>query len=91
MLLSIEGFNMLAQVTYIPKFIMADSEEEFMPLFVTASAAFVENNPTHLPAGRWADVGRPTISNIFDTAGRRRAGIGATHDARPMPRFLELT
>ena len=36
-------------------------------------------------------VGLPAISNVFDTAGRRRAGIGSTHDARPMPRFLELT
>ena len=32
---------MLAQVTYIQKFIMADSEDEFMPIFVAASAAFV--------------------------------------------------
>ena len=32
---------MLAQVTYIHKFIMADSEDEFMPIFVAASAAFV--------------------------------------------------
>ena len=32
---------MLAQVTYIPKFIMADSKEEFMLIFVAASAAFV--------------------------------------------------
>ena len=51
-LLSIEGFNTLAQVTYIPKFIMADSEDEFMPIFIAASAAFVANNPKHLPAGR---------------------------------------
>ena len=43
---------MLAQVTYIQKFIMADSEDEFMPIFVAASAAFVANNPKHLPAGR---------------------------------------
>ena len=82
---------MVAQVTYIPKFIMADSEDEFMLIFVAASAAFVANNLTHLPAGRRAGVGRSAISNIFDTAGRRRAGIGSTHDARPMPRFLELT
>ena len=82
---------MLAQVTYIPKFIMADSEDELMLIFVAASAAFVANNPKHLPAGRRAGVGRPAISNIFDTAGRRRAGFGSTHDARPMPRFLELT
>ena len=78
---------MLAQVTYIPKFIVADSEDEFMPICIAASAAFVANNPKHLPPGR-----RPAaISNIFDTAGRRRAGIGSTHDARPMPQFLELT
>ena len=32
---------MLAQVTYIKKFVMADSEAEFMPIFVAASAAFV--------------------------------------------------
>ena len=32
---------MLAQVTYIQKFIMADSEDEFMPIVVAASAAFV--------------------------------------------------
>ena len=82
---------MLAQVTYIPKFIMTDSEDEFMPIVVAASAAFVANNPKHLPAGRRVGVGRPAISNIFDTAGRRHAGIGSMHDARPMPRFLELT
>ena len=43
---------MLAQVTYIPKFIMADSEDEFMPIFIAASAAFVASNSKHLPAGR---------------------------------------
>ena len=78
---------MLAQVTYIPKFIMADSENEFMPIFIAASAAFVANNQKIRRPG----VCRPAISNIFDTAGRRRAGIGSTHDARPMPRFLEFT
>ena len=82
---------MRAQVTYIPNFILADSEDEFMLIFVAASAAFVANNPKHLPAERRANVGRPAISNIFDTAGRRRAGIDSTHDARPMRRFLELT
>ena len=45
-----EGFNMLAQVTNIQKFIMAGSEDEFMPICVAASAAFVANNPKHLPA-----------------------------------------
>ena len=52
MILSIVGFYMLAQVTYIPKFIMADSEDEFMPIVIAASAVFVANNPKHLPAGR---------------------------------------
>ena len=32
---------MLAQVTYIQTFIMVDSEDEFMPIFVAASVAFV--------------------------------------------------
>jgi len=32
---------MLAQVTYIQRFIMADSEDEFMPICVAASAVFV--------------------------------------------------
>ena len=82
---------MLAQVTYIRKFIMADSDDEFIPIVVAASTAFVANNPTYMPAGRRAGVGRPAISNIFDNAGRRRTGIGSTHNARPMPRFLELT
>ena len=56
---------MLAQVTYIQRLIMADSEDEFMPIFVGASAAFVANNPKHLLAGRRADFGRPAVSNIF--------------------------
>ena len=55
-----------------PRVHMANSEDEFMPIYVAVSAAFVANNPKHLPAGR-------------------RAGVGSTHDARPMPRFLELT
>ena len=42
---------MLAQVTYIQKF-MAYSEDEFMPIFVVASAAFGANNPKHLPGRR---------------------------------------
>ena len=32
---------MLAQVTYIQKFNMVDSEDEFMPICVAESAAFV--------------------------------------------------
>ena len=50
--MSIEGINILAQVTYIPTFIMTDSEDEFMTIFIAASAAFVANNPKYLPAGR---------------------------------------
>ena len=65
---------MLAQVTYIQTFIMADSEDEFMPIYVAASAAFVAIWIC------WVGVGRRAISNIFDTAGRRRAGIGRCHD-----------
>ena len=72
--LCIEGFNMLAQVTYIPKFIMAESEDEFMPIVITGTQKICR-----------------AVSNIFDVAGRRRAGIGSTHDAQPMPRFLEFT
>ena len=36
---------MLAQVTYIERFIMADSKDEFMPIFVAACAAFVGMSP----------------------------------------------
>ena len=43
---------MLPQVTYIQMFIMANSEDEFMPIVIAVSAAFVANNPKHLPAGR---------------------------------------
>jgi len=48
---------MLAQVTYIPKFIMTDSEDQFMLIFVYASAAFVANNPKHLEALQGLPVG----------------------------------
>ena len=56
---------MLVQVTYIPNFIIADSEDEFVLIVVAASADFVANNPKHLLAGRRAGVGRPAISNII--------------------------
>ena len=48
---------MLAHVTYTQRFIMGDSKDEFMPIVVAANAAFVANNPKHLPAG-----GRPAGS-----------------------------
>ena len=50
---------MLTQVTYILKFITADSDDEFMPIFVAESAAFVANNSKHRPAGRRAGGRRP--------------------------------
>ena len=82
---------MLAQVTYISKFIMADSEDEFMPICVAASAAFIVNNRNICrPGVGRASAGRPAISDILDTAGQRRAGIGSTHDARPMPHDVPM-
>ena len=85
---------MLAQMTYILKFIMADSEDEFMLSFVAASAAFVANNPKHLPAGRRPPGNikhicyrRPTSCGHRLNARRPAdATIFGTHtDARPMP------
>ena len=72
---------MPAHLTYIQQFIMADSENEFMPIFVAASAAFVANKQKHLPTGRRAGVGRPAVSNIFDTAGRHRLDVRHPADA----------
>ena len=43
---------MLAQVTYIHKFIMADSEDEFMLICVAASAAFGAMSQRFLGPGR---------------------------------------
>ena len=55
---------MLTQVTYIQKFIMADSDDEFMPIFFAASAAFVAIIVSEdLPAGR-ASGGRRPAGNI---------------------------
>ena len=86
---------MLAQVTDIPKFIMADSEDEFMPIFIAASAAFVANNPKHLPAGRrpagnikYICYRRPTsCGHRLDARRSAVATIFGTRitDARPMP------
>ena len=68
---------MLAQVTYIQMFIMADSQDEFMPI-CDVSALKTTQNIYRAGVG----LGRRSISNIFDTSGRRSAGIGSTHDAR---------
>ena len=54
---------MFAQVTYIQKFTTADSEDEFLPICIAASAAFVANHSKHLPAGR-ASGGRQPAGNI---------------------------
>ena len=75
---------MLAQVTYIQKFIIADSEDEFMPIFIAASAAFVANNPKHLPAGR-ASAGRQYQAYLIPPAdvvraSPRRTTPGRCHD-----------
>ena len=67
---------MLAHVTYIQTFIMADSEDEFMPIFVAASAAFEANNPKHLPTGRRA------AGNIKHILLRRPTSCGHRLDAR---------
>ena len=66
---------MLAQVTYIQKF-MAGSEDEFMPICMAANAAFVANNPKHLPVGHRLDARRPADATIFGTH---------ITDGRPMP------
>jgi len=54
---------MLVRVNYIQKFIVADSEDELMPNCVVASAAFVANNPKHLPLG----VGRASAGRQYQT------------------------
>ena len=54
---------MLAQMTYIQKFIMADSEDEFMPIFVAASAAFVAMSQRICRLG----VGRASAGRQYQT------------------------
>ena len=88
---------MLAQVTYIQKFIMADPEDEFMPICVAASAAFVAMSQRICRPG----VGRASAGRQYQTYlippavvmrhrldARRSADatIFGTHinDARPM-------
>ena len=89
---------MLAQVTYIQRFIMADSEDEFMPSCVAASAALWQclrgsagrASGRRRPAGNIKHIWyrRPTACGHRLDA-RRPAGatIFGTHitDARPMP------
>ena len=82
----IERFSMLAQVTYIQKFIMADSEDEFMLIFVAASAAFVAMSQNICRPG----VGRASAGRQYQTylippadgvrASARRTTPGRYHD-----------
>ena len=77
---------MLAQVTYIQTFIMADSEDEFMPIFVAASAAFVAMSQRICRPG----VGRASAGRQYQTylippadvvrASARRTASGRCHD-----------
>ena len=86
---------MLAQVTYILNFILTDSEDEFMPIFIAANAAFVAKKPKHLPAGsrpagniKHICYRRPTsCGHRLDARRPAVATIFGTHitDARPMP------
>ena len=73
----IEVFNMLAQMTYIPSSWRSQRMNSCRLLLLQVPLLWQITQK----------ICRPAISNIFDTAGRRRAGIGSTHDARPMPRF----
>jgi len=69
---------MLAQVTYIQKFIMADSEDEFIPIFVAASALLwqtTQNICRPTSCGHRLDAQRPADATIFGTH---------ITDARPM-------
>ena len=69
---------MLAQVNYFQTFIMADSKDEFMPIFVAASAAFVAKTKTsagQASGGRRLDARRAADATIFGTH---------ITDARPM-------
>ena len=48
---------MLAQVTYTQKFIMVDSEDEFMPICIAESAAFVAMSQRNFRPGRRRPAG----------------------------------
>ena len=77
---------MLAQMTYIQKFTMADSEDEFMPICFAASAAFVAVSQRICRPG----VGRASAGRQYQTylippadvmrASARRTTLGRCHD-----------
>ena len=77
---------MLAQVTYIQRFIMADSEDKFMPIFVAASAAFVAKSQRFCrPGDGRASAGRQYQTYLIPPAdvvgaSARRTTPGRCHD-----------
>ena len=77
---------MLAQVTHIQKFIMADSDDEFIPIFVAASAAFVAiSQRICRPGVGWASTGRQYQTYLIPPAdvvraSARRTTPGRCHD-----------
>ena len=82
---------MLAQVTYIQKFIMADSEDEFMPIFVAAIADFwaMAGLVSSRLKGRYSrSIGRASVMwvpKIVASAGRRRLCVVRPAVARTTP------
>ena len=77
---------MLAQVTYIQKLIMADSEDELMPIIVVASAAFVAiSQRICRPGVGYASAGRQYQTYLIPPAdvvraSDRRTTPGRCHD-----------
>ena len=82
---------MLAQVTYIQKFIMADSEDEFMLISVAASAAFVAmSQRIYRPGVGLASAGRQYHTYLIPPAdvvraSARRTTPGRCHDFWHLP------
>ena len=72
---------MLAQVTYIQQFIMADSEDEFMPIFVAASVAFVAMSQRICRPG----VGCASAGRLFQTYLVQPADVVRASDRRTTP------
>ena len=75
---------MLAQVTYIQKFIMADSEDEFMPILVAAAFVAMSQKICRPGVGR-ASAGRQYQTYLIPPvdvvrASARRSTPGRCHD-----------
>ena len=74
---------MFAQVTYIQKFIMADSADEFMRIFVAASAAFVAMSQRICrPGVGRASAGRQYRTYLIPPADVVRASVRRTTPGR---------